>query len=159
MGSGKTTIGKSLAKALGLKFFDSDKVIEKNAGVTIPWIFDVEGESGFRQREQAVIEQLTAKQGIVLATGGGAVITASNRSHLAARGTVVYLKVSVAEQLVRLQKTRNRPLLMTDNRKQRLFALNTEREPLYLEVADYICQTDARSVAEITQEILANMNF
>jgi len=137
MGVGKTTIGKQLAKALQLPFYDSDKVIEETTGVDIPTIFSYEGEAGFRLREQSVIQSLTALQGIVMATGGGAVLQAENREALKSGGFVVYLYCSIDKILYRTRHDTQRPLLQTANPRKRLQSLLKEREPLYLECADF----------------------
>lgn len=137
MGVGKTTIGKQLAKALQRPFYDSDKVIEDCMGVDIPTIFSYEGEEGFRQREQAVIRQLTAIPGIVMATGGGSVIKPENREALKSSGFVVYLHCSIDKILYRTRHDTQRPLLRTDNPRQRLQSLLADREPLYMACADF----------------------
>ncbi len=136
MGVGKTTIGKQLAKAMQCPFYDSDKVIEETTGVDIPTIFSYEGEEGFRMREQSVIQHLTSLKGIVMATGGGAVLKQENREALKASGFVVYLYCSIDKILYRTRHDTQRPLLQTANPRQRLQALLTQREPLYLESAD-----------------------
>ena len=141
MGAGKTTIGRQLAKALKLPFYDSDKAIEETTGVSIPTIFEFEGEDGFRDREQKMIKQLTQLQGIVLATGGGAILREENRKLLKANGFVVYLKCSVGRILERTRKDTQRPLLRTDNPRARLESLYAEREPLYLACADFKVDT------------------
>ncbi|MCK9609095.1 MAG: shikimate kinase [Methylomonas sp.] len=137
MGVGKTTIGKQLAKALQRPFYDSDKVIEDCMGVDIPTIFSYEGEEGFRLREQAVIRQLTAIPGIVMATGGGSVIRAENREALKSSGFVVYLHCSIDKILYRTRHDTQRPLLRTDNPRQRLQSLLADRDPLYMACADF----------------------
>src|SRR3990167_5637819 len=136
MGAGKSTIGRALAKELKLEFYDSDEVIEQRAGANIAWIFDIEGEEGFRLREQKVIDELSQKTNIVLATGGGAVMTPENRNVLAARGTVIYLKTSIQQQHERTKRDTKRPLLRTDNLEARLKELDQERAPYYDELAD-----------------------
>jgi shikimate kinase len=151
MGAGKTTIGKALAHQLKLDFVDSDTEIEERTGADIPWIFDVEGEEGFRERECQVIEELSQRNGIVLATGGGAVVRAENRRALAARGFVVYLRTSIDQQVARTRNDRRRPLLQDGDPEQILRDLMSVRDPLYREIADYIAETDgsgARSLAE-----------
>lgn len=142
MGAGKTTIGRQLAQALGHVFHDSDLEIVDHAGADIPWIFDLEGEAGFRHREEQVIDMLTQREGIVLATGGGAILSENNRNHLRRRGIVVYLKTSIRYQLFRTQKDRNRPLLLQGNRRKILTDLMAKREPLYLSTADLVVSTD-----------------
>lgn len=153
MGAGKSTIGRLLSNELALEFHDSDKVIEERCGANIPWIFDMEGEQGFREREQQVIDELTQIPNIILATGGGAVTRPINRQHLSARGTVVYLCTSVKQQLERTLKDKNRPLLQTENPEAVLKALFAERDPLYREVADIIIETDHHSPRWVVQEI------
>lgn len=153
MGSGKTTIGRHLAKALRVEFIDSDHEIEKRTGATIPWIFDIEGEEGFRKREKAVIDDLTRRKGMVLATGGGAILAPENRRCLSSRGVVVYLRASVDELYERTAKDKNRPLLQTDDPKAKLQALLEEREPLYLEVADLVVDTGRKGVRSLVREL------
>ncbi len=153
MGAGKSTIGRLLSTELGLEFFDSDKVIEERCGANIPWIFDMEGEEGFREREQQVIDELTQRSNIVLATGGGVVMRELNRNHLASRGTVVYLCTAVKQQLERTAKDKNRPLLQTDNPEEVLQKLFSIRDPLYREIADIIIKTDNNSPKSVVQEI------
>jgi shikimate kinase len=145
MGAGKTTIGRALAHELKLEFIDSDKEIEERTGADIPWIFDVEGEEGFRDREQQVIEELTQRDSIVLATGGGAVIRSANRNALAGRGFVVYLHTTVEQQVARTSRDRKRPLLQSDDPRAVLEKLMQVRDPLYREIADTIMETDGSS--------------
>lgn len=150
MGAGKTTIGRLLASALKLEFIDSDHEIEQSSGADIPWIFDREGESGFRDREQKVLAELTQRDAVLLATGGGAVLRAENRAALAGRGMVVYLHASVEQQVARTARDRDRPLLQTANPERTLRELMAARDPLYREIADYVIDTDdlgARTVA------------
>src|ERR1700752_3543336 len=144
MGSGKTAVGKHLARALLFAFRDSDTEIESRTGVDIPFIFEKEGEEGFRAREREVIEHLTLLEDLVLATGGGAVLHADNRRVLAERGCVVYLKTSVFQQIERTRHSRNRPLLFDTDPQERLDSLMLEREPLYAEIADLTVSTDGR---------------
>ena len=158
MGAGKTTIGRLLSQQLGLEFLDSDHEIEGATGVDIPTIFEYEGESGFRAREEKTIEELTLRKGVLVATGGGVVKNPNNRKHLSARGAVVYLKVSVKEQLRRTQHDRNRPLIQTENPREILEKMATERSPLYEEIADYVFDTDNRTARQVVQEILAAVN-
>jgi shikimate kinase len=158
MGAGKTTIGRHLARSLGCEFFDSDHEIERRTGADIPWIFDIEGEQGFRERERVVIDDLTQRQGIVLATGGGAVLDADNRRNLMARGLVIYLRASVKRLLRRTEKDKNRPLLQTANPGQRLQQLYDERDPLYREIADLIVDTDNRNVSNSVKLIIRQFN-
>ncbi|MEA2080022.1 MAG: shikimate kinase AroK [Pseudomonadota bacterium] len=158
MGAGKSTIGRQLARCLKLKFIDSDREIEIRTGVDIPLIFELEGESGFRKREQKVIDELTAKPGIMLATGGGAVMNKLNRQHLASRGRVIYLHTSVEQQLQRTAHDRNRPLLQTANPKQKLQALMDVRDPLYREIADWTIETDGCRVRDVVQQIIQKID-
>ncbi len=153
MGAGKTTIGKQLANALGLTFKDSDHEIVERTGASIPWIFDVEGEEGFRRREREMIGELSAREGLVLATGGGAVLAKENRRHLKERGTVVYLQASIEQLLKRTARDKNRPLLQTEDPRAKLEALMAEREPLYRETADIIINTEQRSLKGVIKEI------
>ena len=153
MGAGKSTIGRLLSQELKFEFYDSDKVIEDRCGADIPWIFDKEGEAGFREREESVINELTQQKGIVLSTGGGAVLRAENRQHLASRGTVVYLCTSVEQQLARTARDRNRPLLQTANPEAVLRKLFEERDPLYRSVADIIIETDQRNPRWVIQDL------
>lgn len=154
MGAGKSTIGRTLAKELKLEFFDTDEVIEQRAGANIAWIFDIEGEEGFRKREQKVIDELTQKSNIVLATGGGAVMTSENRNALAGRGTVIYLKTSLAQQYERTKRDTKRPLLQTEDLETRLVDLETEREHLYAGLADVSFETDKLTVKAVANNII-----
>lgn len=154
MGAGKSTIGRLLAKELNLPFKDSDKEIEERTGASIPLIFDVEGEAGFRDREQAVIEELCQQQGLVLATGGGAILRAANRKAMRLNAAVIYLHASVEHQLARTARDRNRPLLQTENPAQVLSELLAIRDPLYREVATIIIETDTRPPRMVVQEIM-----
>ncbi|PHS61533.1 MAG: shikimate kinase AroK [Thalassobium sp.] len=153
MGAGKSTIGRLLSAELKVDFFDSDKVIEERCGANIPWIFDMEGESGFREREEQAIDELTQMSSIVLATGGGVVMREANRRHLSARGTVVYLCTSVEQQLARTAKDKNRPLLQAENPERILRDLFSARDPLYREIADIIIETDQRNPRWVVQEL------
>lgn len=146
MGSGKTTMGKALAKHLGKSFVDSDEEITRRTGVTVPHIFDIEGESGFRQRETAVIRDLAGRDNMVLATGGGAVLAVENRTLLAGSGIVIYLKAGVHDLWQRTRHDRNRPLLQTRDPYARLTELFQQRDPLYQEVADIVIQSGRQSV-------------
>jgi len=154
MGSGKTAVGKALARALHLSFVDSDAEIERRTGVDITFIFEKEGEAGFRERERDVIADLTSREDIVLATGGGVVVNEANRRHLAERGCVVYLQTSVAQQLERTRHGKHRPLLVTEDPRARLEALLIEREPLYREIADITVSTDGRRVQLLADEVV-----
>lgn len=159
MGAGKSTIGRMLSAELHAEFYDSDKVIEDRCGTNIPWIFDMEGEVGFREREEQSIDDLTQMSGIVLATGGGAVIRDVNRKHLSSRGTVVYLCTSVEQQLSRTSKDKNRPLLQQDNPEQILRDLFEIRDPLYRSIADIIIETDQRNPRWVVQELKKRINY
>lgn len=142
MGAGKSTLGRMLAANLDKTFMDSDRCIEERAGANIPWIFDLEGEDGFRQRETQVLDNLTQRTDLVLATGGGAVIRPENRRMLRSRGVVVYLRTRVDTQLARTAKDKNRPLLQKTDPKAILAQLLAEREGYYMELADIIVDTD-----------------
>jgi len=159
MGAGKTNIGRQLAQALALEFEDADQEIQSRTGVDIPTIFEFEGESGFRKREKQVIDDLTQKDGIVLATGGGAVTEVENRNNLSARGLVIYLECSPQQQYDRTYKDRNRPLLDTDDPLETLKALTEEREPLYREAADITVSTENRSAAAVVKDIVDKLNL
>lgn len=154
MGAGKTTVGRHLAEILGREFIDSDHEIERKTGATIPWIFEKEGERGFRQREQLVIHELTQRRNLVVATGGGAVTQLPNRHALKAKGIVIYLYAPVSVQLQRTYRDKNRPLLQVDNPKKRLEELLQIRDPLYREVAHYIIDTHAGAAKELAYQIL-----
>jgi shikimate kinase len=153
MGAGKSAVGKRLARRLHREFRDADAEIEARTGVDIPFIFEKEGEAGFRLREGRAIDELTALPAVVLATGGGAVMDEGNRRLLAARGIVVYLHASVAEQLERTRHSRHRPLLDTPDPEARLRSLMAVREPLYRELADLVIETDGRKVGAVAEEI------
>jgi len=157
MGSGKTAVGRQLARSLGFAFHDSDAEIERRTGVDIPFIFEKEGEAGFRAREREAIEALTALDKVVLATGGGAVLLAENRRCLAERGRVVYLETSVAQQANRVRYGRNRPLLADADAAARLAQLMSARAPLYAEIADLIVTTDGRRVPAVAEHILREL--
>lgn len=153
MAVGKTTIGRQLAKRLGLEFVDSDQEIETRTGVSISLIFDVEGEAGFRDREEKMIAELAALEGIVLATGGGAVLRESNRKVLRKNGTVVYLRASIDSQLERTKASKHRPLLETEDRRAALETLMAARAPLYEQEADFIIDTDNLSAGRAARQI------
>lgn len=159
MGAGKTTIGRHLAEMLSWSFLDSDHEIELRTGATIPWIFDVEGEQGFRRREESMIAELTSLKHIVLATGGGAVLKANNRHHLHHRGTVIYLETPVSMQLERTAHDKNRPLLQTQDPQQKLTELLKIRDPLYREVAHLIMPTTSGCARDLAQSIIHALNF
>lgn len=157
MGSGKSAVGRRLAQGLGLGFCDSDEEIESRTGVDIPFIFEKEGEAGFRRREQQVINELTALDDIVLATGGGSVQDPDNRARFASRGTVIYLYASVDQQLARTRKGRKRPLLHSGDPRETLEALMIDRDPLYRKIADIIVETNSHQVHTIAREIEARL--
>lgn len=153
MGAGKTTIGRAFSSLLNKDFYDTDQEIEKRSGARIPWIFDVEGESGFRDRESAVIQDLTELHGVVLATGGGAVLRPENRHCLSSRGLVVYLKASIDDLLIRTGRDNRRPLLQVPDRRKVLGDIMALREPLYEAVADIIVVTGRHSVKEVVTQV------
>ena len=153
MGAGKSSIGKQLALITKKQFLDSDSEIEKRTGVKIELIFDIEGESGFRKREVQVLKELTVLNNVVLATGGGAVLMEENRENLREHGTVIYLKASPELLMKRTEKDRDRPLLQTGNRMQRIIELLEVREPLYIETADYIINTEENSIKQVVKHI------
>jgi shikimate kinase/3-dehydroquinate synthase len=157
MGSGKTTIGRILARKLGKRFVDSDHEIESRTGATIPWIFEIEGEQSFRRREADVIRDLTGQEGIVLATGGGVVLNAESRAYLRQRGTVVYLRASVGSIIARTAHDKNRPLLQTADPRRKLEELSEQREPFYQEVADIVIDTGRPNVQSMVQTILMQL--
>ena len=152
MGAGKTSVGRMLARRLNMEFFDTDAEIERITGVKIPLIFEIEGETGFRAREEKMIEQLSAMNGIVLATGGGAVIAETNRRFLKSRGRVIYLRAAPEDLWRRTRRDRNRPLQTADP-LGKLRTLHEQRDPLYREVADLIVDTGSQSVAHLTSKI------
>jgi len=154
MGAGKTTIGKQLARSLGRSFYDSDKEIEARTGADIPLIFELEGEAGFRSREKAMIDELTRQPNIVLATGGGAILDPDNRKHLAGRGFVIYLSAPVEQLFQRTARDTRRPLLQTENPRQKLEEILAVRDPLYREIADLVLITDNKPVRNVTNSLL-----
>ncbi len=154
MGSGKTTIGRTLSRHLDKIFIDSDEEIVKRTGVTIPHIFDVEGEQGFRHRESAIISELCEEGNIVLATGGGVVLTELNRELLGANGIVIYLKASVHDLWLRTRHDKNRPLLQTGNPHDKLRELLQQRDPLYRQVADIVIQSGKQSANSLLLQLL-----
>ena len=154
MGAGKSTVGRLLARRLKLRFIDCDHEIERRCGVAVPLIFDIEGEAGFRARESQVLEELTALQNVVLATGGGAVLDAANRKRLAAGGTVVYLCAKPESLFERVKHDRNRPLLATGDPLTRLRELYVQRDPLYREVADLVVDTGRQSVQTLARTLV-----
>ncbi len=154
MGAGKSTIGRHLADELHLDFYDSDHEIERRTGADIAWIFDLEGEDGFRKREENVIHDLTDKQGIVLATGGGSIVSKNVRNRLSARGIVVYLQTTIDKQVARTQRDKRRPLLQDGDPEKVLRSLAETRNPLYEEVADYVIETDDQSARAVANQII-----
>jgi shikimate kinase len=158
MGAGKSTVGRQLAKTLNMEFVDCDREIEDRTGVTIAVIFELEGEEGFRKRECAMIEQLTERDGIVLATGGGAVLDEENRSRLRTRGFAIYLNAPIELLLERTARDKQRPLLQTDDPRAKLTALAAEREPLYQQVADMVVKTDRRTARHVVKEIVRRLS-
>lgn len=157
MGAGKSTLGRLLATALKRPFYDSDKVIEERCGASIPWIFDLEGEEGFREREIQTIDDLTQLKGIILSTGGGSVIKPENRQHLKERGVVIFLRTTVEQQLLRTSNDRNRPLLQTEDPRAKLEALKKVRDPLYLATAHIVVDTDQRPPRQVMLDIKAQL--
>jgi shikimate kinase len=158
MGTGKTTVGRQLSRKLKMEFYDSDRVIEERTGVDIPLIFEKEGEDGFRARETAILDELTQKNNIVLATGGGAILNAENRNHLVNRGTVFYLKSNLKTLVERTSKDKNRPLLQTaEPVETTLKRLLEQRGPLYEETADYVIETANNSIHSVIQAIIKHL--
>ncbi|HEX5693406.1 MAG TPA: shikimate kinase [Arenimonas sp.] len=157
MGAGKTSIGKRLALRLGLAFVDCDHALEARTGATVPTIFELEGEPGFRAREAALIADVMQGRDQVVATGGGAVLDPANRQALAARGFVVYLQVSVPQQLDRLARDRSRPLLATGDKREKLEALAAQRGPIYAALADLCFQADGLAVAGAAERLQAQL--
>ena len=153
MGSGKTAVGRALARRLGLAFADSDAEIESRTGVDIAYIFEREGEEGFRIRERDVIDALTQKAGIVLATGGGAILLPENRERLAERGIVVFLDTTIEQQLERTRRSKHRPLLAGTDRRARLEELAGTRDPLYRSIAVVTIRTDGRAPTAVAGDI------
>jgi len=154
MGAGKSTVGRLLARRCGFDFIDCDRVLEARSGVSIATIFELEGEESFRRREAALIDELTQRPRTVLATGGGAILSAENRRHLRDRGLVVYLRASVDEIQRRTQKDRARPLLQTSDRRARIAQLLAEREALYEEIADVTVQSSAGNPNRLVGKLL-----
>ncbi|WP_207004861.1 shikimate kinase [Trinickia mobilis] len=159
MGAGKTTVGRAVARRLDRPFFDSDHEIEARTGARIPIIFEHEGEAGFRDREAAVISALTAREGIVLATGGGAILRPENREFLHTRGLVVYLRANPHDLWLRTRKDKNRPLLQTEDPKAKLEALYSVRDPLYRECAHFIVETGRPSVNGLVNMVLMQLEM
>ena len=157
MGAGKSAVGRYLARTMHLSFVDSDDEIESRTGVDIPFIFEKEGEAGFRKREAVVINDLSKMDGVVLATGGGAIVDADSRSHLGGRGFVVYLFTTVDQQVSRTRKGRERPLLENSDPRAILEELLAIRDPMYREIADLVVDTDGRKVNAVANEIIENV--
>ena len=155
MGAGKSTIGRVLAAELHLGFRDSDKVIEDRTGADIPWIFDMEGEEGFRDRESAVLQELSQGQDLVIATGGGIILRSENREMMRSSGYVCYLTASIEQLVERTARDKKRPLLQVENPRQKIIDLVSLRDPLYIESADFVVNTDRRSPKVVAQEISA----
>lgn len=153
MGSGKTAVGRQLARSLGLKFYDSDRELQKRTGVEIAYIFEKEGEAGFREREAEMIDELTRLQGVLVATGGGAILDPSSRKKLAATGLNIYLQATVDEQLKRTSRNKNRPLLARGNPRETLAALAAIREPLYTDLADVSIDTSGQRVKTVAENL------
>lgn len=158
MGAGKSTIGRLLAAELKVPFYDSDRVIEERTGADIPWIFDVEGESGFRDRESAVLAELAEEPGAVIATGGGIVLRPVNGEVMHRAGQVCYLTASIEQLVERTAKDKKRPLLQVDNPRQKIIDLLNQRDPLYREVADWVVSTDRRPPKAVARDIAERMN-
>ena len=154
MGAGKSSVGRQLAKQLEYPFLDSDHEIEERTGAKIPLIFDIEGEEGFRDREQQMIDELSQRDKVVLATGGGAVLREINRDHLHNRGVVIYLAASIDQLFERTRRDRNRPLLQTNDPKKVISELLDARDPLYRQVAHHVVNTDGHSVKSVVNSIL-----
>jgi shikimate kinase len=162
MGAGKTTIGRQIAKTLGRTFYDSDKEIEKRTGATIPLIFELEKEAGFRLRESAMIKELLTKTNIVLGTGGGAVLSEKNRKFMSEHGYVIYLCAPLEQLVHRTARDKNRPLLQTKNPRKTIEELLAARDPLYREIADHVLETDKLTVRQVVskiQKIIKNNNL
>ena len=157
MGAGKSTVGRLLARRLKLRFLDCDYEIERRCGVKVPLIFEIEGEAGFRARESEVIADVTAQKGVVLATGGGAVIGADNRRRLAEHGTVIYLRARPEDIYNRVRHDRGRPLLATSDPLRRLRELHAERDALYASIADLVIDTGRQTVQALARELVARL--
>ncbi|XBC37622.1 MAG: shikimate kinase AroK [Buchnera aphidicola (Meitanaphis elongallis)] len=160
MGAGKSTIGRQLAQQLNMEFYDSDQEIEKRTGVDISWVFDVEGEVKFREREQKIISELTSRHGIVLATGGGSIKLKETRNKLSSRGIVVYLETTIEKQLIRTKKDKKRPLLQVKDKPTQavLESLAIERNPLYREIADIVVSMNEKSIKAVVFHIIHLLN-
>ena len=157
MGAGKTTVGRLLARRLKLRFIDADHELERRCGVKVPLIFDIEGEAGFRAREAQLLAELTALDGVVLGTGGGAVLAEENRGRLAERGTVVYLRATPEDLYERVKHDRDRPLLATADPLARLRELHAQRDPLYRSIADLVVDTGRQTVLALARELIEKL--
>ncbi|MDT9587443.1 MAG: shikimate kinase AroK [Candidatus Arsenophonus melophagi] len=156
MGAGKSTIGRQLAQQLNMEFFDSDQEMERRTGADVSWVFDLEGEAGFREREEKIINELTEKKGIVLATGGGSVKLKETRNRLSARGVIIYLETTIEKQIARTQRDKKRPLLQVDQpTRDVLEKLAHERNPLYEEIADITIHIDDKSAKVVASQIIS----
>ena len=154
MGSGKSTVGKIISDELFLNFFDTDDEIESRTGASIDWIFDLEGEEGFRKRESSILEEMVKQNSIVLSTGGGIILSDSNREMLSSRGTVFYLSTPISVQIERTSKDKDRPLLKNGNPEEILTRLQKERKDLYESVSDHVIKTENKSSQEVASEII-----
>ena len=154
MGSGKSTVGKIISDELFLNFFDTDDEIESRTGASIDWIFDLEGEEGFRKRESSILEEMVKQNSIVLSTGGGIILSDSNREMLSSRGTVFYLSTPISVQIERTSKDKDRPLLKNGNPEEILTRLQNERKDLYESVSDHVIETENKSSQEVASEII-----
>jgi shikimate kinase len=159
MGAGKTTVGRALARRLGRPFFDSDQEIEARTGVRIAHIFEHEGEAGFRQREAAMLDEITCRPNVVMATGGGAVLLPENRTRLRERGQVIYLRANPFDNWLRVRRDKNRPLLQTEDPRGRLEALYAERDPLYRECAHFVIETGRPSISTLVGMIIMQLEL
>ena len=154
MGSGKTSLGRSISKSLKLNFIDTDEEIESRTGASIDWIFDLEGESGFRKRESEILSEMVDKNSVVLSTGGGIILSDQNRELLSSRGTVFYLATPISVQLERTAKDKDRPLLKNGDPEEILTNLQNDREEVYQSVADHVVNTENKSSQEVASEIV-----